>query len=116
MKLVDILARELKVWPEGVSCLSQLQHNGAIINGKGYDGREWARLQIAEDTPPAGVLVTEAEWQAAVDALNAPKVVEWDGVGLPPVDWMSKLSAVTAHGLMEMSGRLERLLRSWRLF
>lgn len=83
MKLVDILARELKVWPEGVSCLSQLQHNGAIINGKGYDGREWARLQIAEDTPPAGVLVTEAEWQAAVDALNAPKVVEWDGVGSP---------------------------------
>lgn len=26
-----------------------------------------------------------AEWQAAVDALNAPKVVAWDGVGLPPV-------------------------------
>lgn len=25
------------------------------------------------------------EWQAAVDVLNAPKVVEWDGVGLPPV-------------------------------
>lgn len=71
MKLVDILARELKVWPEGVSCLSQLQHDGAIINGNGYDGREWARLQIAEDTPPAGVLVTEAEWQAAVDALKA---------------------------------------------
>lgn len=23
------------------------------------------------------------EWQAAVDALNAPKVVEWDGVSLP---------------------------------
>lgn len=74
MKLVDILARELKVWPEGVSCLSQLQHNGAIINGKGYDGREWARLQIAEDTPPAGVLVTEAGWQAAVDALKADRV------------------------------------------
>lgn len=28
---------------------------------------------------------TRAEWQAAVDALNAPKVVEWDGAGLPPV-------------------------------
>lgn len=25
-----------------------------------------------------------AEWQAAVDALNAPKVVEWDGDRLPP--------------------------------
>ena len=87
MKLVDILARELKVWPEGVFSLSQLQHNGAIINGKGYDGREWDRLQIADDTPPAGVLVTEDQWQAAVDALKASEnaVPEWNGEGLPPV-------------------------------
>lgn len=102
MKLVDILARELKVWPDGVFSLSQLQHNGAIINGKGYDGREWARLQIADDTPPAGVLVTEDQWQAAVDALKAEVhptesmalrhqevgriTRQWNGEGLPPVD------------------------------
>lgn len=85
MKLVDILARELRVWPEGVFSLSQLQHNGAIINGKGYDGREWGRLQIADDTPPAGVLVTEGQWQAAVDAPKAEKVPAWVGIGLPPV-------------------------------
>lgn len=87
MKLVDILAVELKSWPEGVSVLSQLRHNGAIINGRGYDGREWARLQIADDTPPAGVLVTEAQWQDAVDALYPKLSVpeEWTGEGLPPV-------------------------------
>lgn len=85
MKLVDILARELKVWPEGLECLSQLKGTGYIINGKGFDGRAFDALRIADETLVAGAIVTRAEWQAAVDALNAPKVVEWDGVGLPPV-------------------------------
>lgn len=31
----------------------------------------------------ADALVTRAACQALVDSLNAPKVVEWDGVGLP---------------------------------
>lgn len=105
MKLVDILVREFSKWPEGFECLSQLKHNGSIINGKGFDGRVLAWIEIAGDTFPAGVIVTRAEWQAAVDALNfdkcehsygnkigcpecgelsAPKVVEWDGAGLPP--------------------------------
>lgn len=85
MKLVDILARELKVWPEGLECLSQLKGTGYIINGKGFDGRAFDALRIADETLVAGAIVTRAEWQAAVDALNAPKVVEWDEVGLPPV-------------------------------
>ncbi len=85
MKLVDILARELKAWPEGLECLSQLKGTGYIINGKGFDGRAFDALQIADETLVAGAIVTRAEWQAAVDAMNAPKVVEWDGVGLPPV-------------------------------
>lgn len=85
MKLVDILARELKAWPEGLECLSQLKGTGYIINGKGFDGRAFDALQIADETLVAGAIVTRAEWQAAVDALNAPKVVEWDEVGLPPV-------------------------------
>lgn len=85
MKLVDILARELKSWPEGLECLSQLKGTGYIINGKGFNGRVFAALQLADETLVAGAIVTRAEWQAAVDALNAPKVVEWDGVGLPPV-------------------------------
>ena len=83
MKLVDILARELKVWPEGLECLSQLKGTGYIINGKGFDGRAFDALRIADETLVAGAIVTRAEWQAAVDALNAPKVVEWDEFGFP---------------------------------
>lgn len=85
MKLVDILAKGLKSWPEGLECLSQLKGTGYIINGKGFDGRAFDALQIADETLVAGAIVTRAEWQAAVDALNAPKVVEWDGEGEPPV-------------------------------
>ena len=85
MKLVDILARELKAWPEGLECLSQLKGTGYIINGTGFDGRAFDALQIADETLVAGAIVTRAEWQAAVDALNAPKAVEWDEDGLPPV-------------------------------
>lgn len=85
MKLVDILAQELKAWPEGVECLSQLKVTGYIISGKGFDGRAFDALQIADETLVAGAIVTRAEWQAAVDALNSPKVVEWDGAGIPPI-------------------------------
>ena len=57
MKLVDILAVAWKEWPD--------DSVGLIVDGN--------------------QACTRAEWQAAVDALNAPKVVEWDGAGLPPV-------------------------------
>lgn len=80
MKLVDILARELKVWPEGLECLSQIKGTGYIINGKGFDGRAFDALQIADETLVAGAIVTRAEWQAAVDALNAsefPQESDW---------------------------------------
>lgn len=83
MKLVDILARDLKKWPEGLEVLSQLRHNGAIINGKGYDARDFDRLEIAEDTYPGGVLVTRAQWQAAVDALKTENNQE----KLMNIDW-----------------------------
>lgn len=85
MKLVDILALELKVWPEGLECLSQIKGTGYIINGKGFDGRAFDALQIADETLVAGAIVTRAEWQAAVDALNAPKVVEWEQGDIPPI-------------------------------
>lgn len=88
MKLVDILARELAEWPvkEGVYPPSQdycaqsdeysqvffCEPHGVILLS-----------QRADKT--SGVRVTRAEWQAAVDALNATKFVEWDGDGLPPI-------------------------------
>lgn len=88
MKLVDILARELKVWPEPKSLLSGsadycCQSDNTTEVYFGYGRTPIFLSRRAEDTE--GVRVTRAEWQAAVDALNAPKVVEWDGVGLPPV-------------------------------
>ena len=97
MKLVDILAKGLKSWPEGLECLSQLKGTGYIINGKGFDGRAFDALQIADETLVAGAIVTRVEWQAAVDALNAPKVVEWDGVGLPPVGVSCEMSLFASN-------------------
>lgn len=76
MLLVDILARELKVWPEGLECLSQIKGAGYIINGKGFDGRAFDAFQIADETLVAGAIVTRAEWQAAVEALKAEEAAE----------------------------------------
>lgn len=88
MKLVDILARELKVWPEpktplngGKDYCCQSDETTEVYFGFRRDSVRLSRR--AENT--IGVNVTRAEWQAAVDALNAAKVIEWDGVGLPPV-------------------------------
>ena len=74
MKFVDILARELKVWPEGDSPLVQGSFGQVYICGGGPIIIETCR---ADDWELGEV--TRAEWQAAVDVLNAPKVVEWDG-------------------------------------
>lgn len=124
MKLVDILARELKTWPDNnlvdlSACFVAQDSDGMLVtldpeekpNADQFYQGIWARshwtggdllLEVAEDY--ASAIVTRAEWQAAVDALNAdkcdhshgnkigcpecgelnaPKVVEWDGVGSP---------------------------------
>lgn len=81
MKLVDILARELKVWPEGrESCVQSRVDTQIYFDDGGpddlyVDGR-------AVDGGMCGARVTREQWQAAVDAL---KVVEWNGDGLPPI-------------------------------
>ena len=82
MKLVDILARELKAWPENCECVWQVL-SGRLAIDKDRDRLTDSTYTIARDWHEARV--TRAEWQAAVDALNSPKVVEWDGIGLPPV-------------------------------
>ena len=99
MKLVDILARELKVWPEGVVTAVQdldgevkfdNSHEMPRINKakdvwvrQGDQGDCLYPQELAEDCSHS--IVTHAQWQAAVDALKAEKVVEWSGEGLPPV-------------------------------
>lgn len=82
MKLVDILARELKVWPEGVAKLTQSFAGMVFYQDSAQQIVPLGRMEISDDLRDE--YVTRAEWQSAVDALNAPKVVEWDGAGRPP--------------------------------
>jgi len=85
MKLVDILARELKVWPEGYGDIGQAE-SGKLHVVTGWNYRiGWTSESYTQAEDWASAVITRTEWQAAVDALNAPKVVEWDGKGMPPV-------------------------------
>ena len=111
MKLVDILARELKVWPADCDSVTQSKLHAEIHNtpnGRISESRKFLPgIFLNERHEDEGYpVVTRAEWQAAVDALDfdkcehsysnnigcpecgelsAPKVVEWDGEGEPPV-------------------------------
>lgn len=98
MKLVDILARELKVWPDDWVVCSQDSDSyiagysdpdlmefskGNWLGENNFLHGDWLPskdiAELASDYATA--IVTRAEWQAAVDALNAPKVVEWPSLG-----------------------------------
>jgi len=68
MKLVDILARELKVWPEGYASLQQ-SFAGMVFHGAKDGILPIVRLSVSEDFRIASV--TRAQWQAAVDALKS---------------------------------------------
>ena len=88
-RLIDILVENLSSWPENIESLwissygSRYPEN-TIFGGTGNHSFEFSGYwDVPCDYKTARV--TRAEWQAAVDALNAPKVVEWDEVGLPPV-------------------------------
>lgn len=72
MKLVDILARELKVWPIDCDTLKQ-SFAGMVFHGTRNGVIPVVRLSISDDWKNSEV--TRAEWQAAVDALKAEKVV-----------------------------------------
>lgn len=69
-RLIDILARDLQVWPEAFEVMhGYMWHSFSMAF---YKNPDWINEKV-----------TRAEWQAAVDALNAPKVVEWDKFGFP---------------------------------
>ena len=80
MRLVDILARHLKAWPESESFA--WQDFNREIRFSVTTRHDFYVAEVSEDhvrepsqkNPKSGV--TRAEWQAAVDALNAPNVVE----------------------------------------
>jgi len=84
MKLVDILARELKEWPEGLGDAVGQTSDGALHseNDVGHILRtDMAYTQC--DNWIMGV-VTRAQWQAAVDALKVDDAPAWNGEGYPP--------------------------------
>lgn len=99
MKLVDILARELKVWPEGVESLSQSFGEMVFYVSSEVQLKTMFRAEISEDWRESAV--TRAQWQAAVDALKdevhptesmalhhqeVGRITrQWNGEGLPPV-------------------------------
>lgn len=82
MKLVDILARELKVWPDPEWASIGQSNSGTLHKSTNWAVEcGWTReaYTMADDWTRAHV--TYAEWQAAVDALNDPKVVDLE------IDW-----------------------------
>lgn len=114
MKLIDILARELKVWPEGAVAAVQQ----SIVDGRvsfidcidvEFSFGQWdyidACMRIHEQKDAhqferasdwKSSVVTHAEWQAAVDALKvAEGIADAEAGNLIPLDdvkakWMSR--------------------------
>lgn len=91
MKLVDILARELKVWPEswGIFCVAtKVEGNDAawfnyrnpVFKDGGWQDLGSVELWLSQEPEDRKeVVVRRFDWQAAVDALNAlnaPKVAD----------------------------------------
>lgn len=85
MKLVDILARELKEWPEGLGDTAGQARDGTLHseNDAGPILRTDSAYTLCDDWIMD--VVTRAQWQAAVEALKAEAAPAWSGVGLPPV-------------------------------
>lgn len=102
MKLVDILARELKAWPAGGVALVQGSFGQVYIAGGGpiiIETERSSDWELAE--------VTREEWRAAVDAQNAAPQndesqnvarIEWDGEGLPPTGTICEVEHPFEHG------------------
>lgn len=103
MKLVDILARELKVWPGDASYCVQDEDREVRFHGN-VAGDFFAsvladkddEVYLSDGIPYAGK-VTKAQWQAAVDALNAPKIYEWSGEGLPPIGTVCECADIAGN-------------------
>ena len=109
MKLIDILARELKVWPQGVDAVEQSDLDCSLFEyGRGIIGGVKTH---AEDSRTAKV--TRAQWQAAVDALKVESAPAWVGIGLPPVGTVCEINhpdlgwtrcEIVAHKFMDCGG------------
>lgn len=86
MKLVDILAREMKVWPQRLGDTVG-QGNSGYLHGYAGEGHPNCATTIGTATYSMcddyrSEKVTREQWQAAVEALNPPA---WNGEGMPPI-------------------------------
>lgn len=70
VKLVDILARELKVWPGNHLDVGQADDGSLHVPGIGPHERHTTEKYTKADDWFTAV-VTRTQWQAAVDALKA---------------------------------------------
>lgn len=115
MKLVDILARELKVWPEptvplngGKDDCCQSDETTEVYFGFGRDSVRLSKR--AENT--IGVSVTRVEWQAAVDALKVAEGIADAEVGnlIPLDDVKSKCVEYSPAMHAQRAGRVTRVV------
>lgn len=115
MKLVDILARELKVWPEpkvdlngGKDDCCQSDETTEVYFGFGRDSVRLSKR--AENT--IGVSVTRVEWQAAVDALKvAEGIADAEAGNLIPLDDVkSKYVEYSPAMHAQRAGRVTRVV------
>lgn len=97
MKLVDILARELKEWP-GCEEIFQDYDGELRYIGHPVSTRSGCFVETCDDMirPKYGCHikgVTRNQWQEARDALLKAESKEWNGEGLPPVGTVCELRA-----------------------
>jgi hypothetical protein len=111
-KLVDILAKELKTWPDDVKYIVQDQDGELCVNLVGvkpwFDSEEWCdarnglliNIEVAEDYDLA--IITKEMWEEARMKLEEGKVKEdtypWNGEGVPPVGTVCECSGTGESG------------------
>lgn len=86
MKLVQLLAKELKEWPEGAGDVVGQARDGSLhLNGSYEENRGFTDEQytLAKDWMSADV--TKSQWQAEREKMNEPKWIRHRG-GNQPVD------------------------------
>ena len=89
MKLVQLLAKELKEWPEGVvrawqsGCDNEIYFDGA-------NSEMFYTTQHADDSGYSGSRITRKQWQAEREKMNKPKWI-WHRGGNQPVEDIVKV-------------------------
>lgn len=104
-KLVEILARELKEWPEGVTAIEQ-SHYGLTLYERRGPSLAIHVSEIAEDSEKG--VVTRAEWQAAVDALKAKDIAS-STAAMIDAGWIDPKTPVSPSLHAQVVGRANRI-------